>query len=142
MPQRRAHMLIHRPWVVRLALLVAVLVALAPTLSHALAQAGWMGGAQQGSFICSTNGPRWVAAQPGASSEQTSPTGGDVAHVFNHCPFCLHNADRIAPPPGLVAHPNLTSGGFMGCTVWQAFLFEFTRYTAATPRGPPGKNTA
>lgn len=142
MQAHHARFLTRPLWVVRLALLVAVFAALAPTVSHALARAAWLGGAQQGTFVCSTTGPRWVAAQSGATSEQTSPAGGEVAHVFNHCPFCLHNTDRIAPPPGLIAHPNLTSGGFLGGTAWQAFLFEFTRYTAATPRGPPGKKVA
>lgn len=137
MQAHHARFLMRPSWVVRLALLVAVFAALAPTVSHALARAAWLGGAQQGTFICSTNGPRGVAEQPGASSEQTSPAGGDLAHVVNHCPFCLHNTDRIAPPPGLIAHLFLTLGGSLGSAVWQAFLFEFTRYTAATPRGPP-----
>ena len=87
--------LLRRQVAVWLAVLIAVFSALAPTVSHALVLA--RGGASPLVEICTTTGTQWVAATTGADA----PDGQESAMALDHCPFCLHTADRAAPPPHL-----------------------------------------
>jgi len=84
-----------RPWAVWLAVLIAVFGALAPTVSHALVLA--RGGASLIVEICTTTGTQWVIASAAADSPEEQKS----AMSLDHCPFCLHTADRVAPPPHL-----------------------------------------
>ena len=92
-PRRRT--LLHRPWAVWLAVLIAVFGALAPTVSHALVLA--RGGASPMVEICTTTGTQWVLA----NTPVDSPDGERSLKSLDHCPFCLLSADRVAPPPHL-----------------------------------------
>jgi hypothetical protein len=125
---------LHRPWAVWLALCIALVMALAPTVSHALA---W---SQAGSGylieICTATGPRMVPADTVPSSAD-SPTGQESAVSLSHCPFCLHTADRVVPPPHPVAYLFLDMGGERGTTIWQAFFFFTHSAIVPPPRGPP-----
>ena len=125
---------LRRPWAVWLALCMALLGALAPTVSHAV---NWARGSNAGLIeVCTTNGPRWMAlpgmaapvsslppentqasGSPGALAMQ--PDAPPSAAVFDHCPFCLLLADRAAPPP----------------QPWQVTLA--VAQTSAAPKAPP-----
>ncbi len=124
----------HRPWSVWFALCIALVMALAPTLSHALA---WSQ-SSSGNFveICTATGPRLVAADSAPTSAD-SPTGQESALSLLHCPFCLHTADRCAPPPNPLPYLFQVQDGQQEATVWQA-LFFFTHFALVPPpRGPP-----
>jgi len=123
----------HR-WSVWLALVIALFSASAPTLSHAVALIH--SGARQGIEICTGQGPRMVAVDTSNSSTDSSP-GQDSVRTLSHCPFCLHNADRVAPPPSPVAYLFLVPGGQQEATVWQAYFYVAEPFTRASPRGPP-----
>jgi hypothetical protein len=117
-----------------LAVFVAVFAALAPTVSHAIALA--QGNTGGGIEICTSEGMRFVAAEPAPSSAD-SETGSKSALSLSHCPFCLHTTDRVAPPPHPVAYLFLDMGGEQEAMVWQAFFF-FTHFALSPPsRGPP-----
>jgi hypothetical protein len=116
-----------RPWAMYLALLLAVLGAVAPTVSHALAQQR----GQVGIEICTSTGSNFVQAD--SSQEQES-----VA-VLDHCPFCLHQTDRIAPPLHHQPYLFLVQGGTQAPAVLQAFFFFTDIQWARFARGPPSR---
>ena len=124
----------HRPWAVWFALCIATVMALAPTLSHALAWSQGSGGRYM--EICTTTGTRLVPVDS-ATVSADSPTGQESALSLSHCPFCLHTADRVAPPPHPVAYLFSDLGGEQEAMVWQAFFFA-THFALSPPsRGPP-----
>ena len=125
---------LHRPWAVWFALCIALVMALAPTMSHALA---WSK-AGSGNLIetCTATGSRMVPADATLSSAD-SPAGQESALSLSHCPFCLHTADRVVPPPHPVAYLFLDMGGERGTTIWQAFFFFTHSAIVPPPRGPP-----
>jgi hypothetical protein len=105
--------------------LLALFAAIAPTVSHALA----LEHGAQGIEICTSSGTQIIPAD--------SPTGPESAVSLSHCPFCLHSADRVAPPPSPVAYLFLVQGGQQEASVWQAFFYSSKHYLKASPRGPP-----
>ena len=112
-----------------LALLIAVLGAVAPTLSRGLARTGDVPLVE----ICTSLGPRWVAL----SDSPDSPDGqGSVLHI-DHCPFCLLSADRLAPPPQVSLHDFGVLGEPVAPALGQAFLFIPQPARVPPPRGPP-----
>jgi hypothetical protein len=121
---------LRRPWAVWLAVLLAVLFATAPTLSHALAFAS----GDSRYEICTAQGPRAVApdstnAGDSSNGQESSPT---------HCPFCLHPTDRLAPPPHHFAYLLMVTGGQQEMAVWQAFFYADNTLFWTPARGPPG----
>jgi hypothetical protein len=128
---------LRRPWAVWLAVLVAVLGALAPVLTHALMPTAMAG--TQGVEICTIDGPRWVAAEQGASAAQDAsaplPTSTPVP---THCQFCLQTTDRSALPSDPLPSPFLVQDGQRALAVRQAFLYPPLHGFAPPPRGPPG----
>jgi hypothetical protein len=122
---------LRRPWAVWWALLLAVLFATAPTLSHALAFAS----SDSSYAICTAQGPRAVAADSSDSGD--SPSGQESAPTLQHCPFCLHPTGRIAPPPSLLPYLLKAAGGQQEVPVWQAFFFRRIHARWLEPRGPP-----
>jgi hypothetical protein len=95
-----------RRWALWLALLLALLGALAPSVSQALT---WARGGNAGLIeVCTSSGPRWMALgtfaaeadfSDATSLQQPVPDAPVSAQVLDHCPFCLLLADRAAPPP-------------------------------------------
>jgi hypothetical protein len=126
---------LRRPWAVWLAVLIAVFGAIAPTVSHALVLAAGHG--PQGVEICTSQGPRWVAADTTPSPDSPAPTQRSTVTV-EHCPFCLQTTDRVAPPPHLLPYLFSVQGGQQEAPVWQAFFYVATHTFAPPPRGPPG----
>jgi hypothetical protein len=118
---------LHRLVVAWLAVLLALFAALAPTVSHALA----LDHATQGIEICTSAGAQIIPAD--------SPTGPESTKLMDHCPFCLLQADRVAPPPSPVAYLFLVQSGQQEGPVSQAFFFVPHPYSPAAPRGPPSK---
>jgi hypothetical protein len=127
--------LLHRPWVVWLAVLIAVLGALAPAVSHALVLA--RGTAPVGAEICTSQGSRWVAADTFSPAEDSAPARESTA-TLDHCPFCLHSTDRVALINDPLTYPFLVQDGEREPPVWQAFFYCETHLLAPPPRGPPG----
>ena len=85
--------LLRRPWALWLALLLAVVSALGPSLSHGLA-AGH-GSVMALQDICISNGPD----RPASPASPETPLAGGL----NDCPLCLLAQDRLAGlPPGPV----------------------------------------
>jgi hypothetical protein len=120
---------LRRPLAVWLALLVAVLGAIAPTLSHGFVRAGQVPLVE----ICTSLGPRWVE-QADSSSSQSGD--GTKLHI-EHCPFCLHNTDHVVLPPQAVFIGFGILGGSVVPTIGQAFFFIDLHAVAPPPRGPP-----
>ncbi len=108
-----------------LAVLLALFAALAPTVSHALA----LDHATQGIEICTSTGAQTIPAD--------SPVGPESTKLMDHCPFCLLQADRVAPPPSPVAYLFLVQGGQQEVAVWQALFYCTYFALAPPPRGPP-----
>jgi hypothetical protein len=116
---------LHRLCAAWLAVLLTLFAAFAPALSHALAHEGLL----QGIEVCTSSGTQIIPAD--------SPAGSQSALSHSHCPFCLHNADRVTPPPHLLPYLFLDQGGAQERPVWQAFFFIADLYSRAAPRGPP-----
>jgi hypothetical protein len=127
---------LRRPSAVWWTLLVAVLFALAPTLTHALEHVGTVGGSDlQRIEICTSQGTQTVA--PDTAHAVESPTGPDSTPTPPHCPFCLHQADRMAPPPHLLPYLLMVLDGAQALSAWQAFSYTDNTPLWAPPRGPP-----
>jgi hypothetical protein len=126
---------LHRPWVVWLAVIIAVLGALAPTVSHALMLA--KGQVPQGVEICTSAGPRWVSADVVTSADVSVPMPGSAAPPA-HCQFCLQTTDRVASIDDPLPYLFLVQDGQREPPVWQAFFHSTAHTFAPPPRGPPG----
>jgi len=143
--------LLRRRGAVWLALCIALLGALAPTLSHALVWA--RGDASALVEVCTSNGPRWLALPAqggqadngGAANASPSSLGDDTrnpaeprsAAVLEHCPFCLLLADRAAPPAQPPAFSFHAPGHAVRPDAPPLFFAPTPLLTAAHPRGPP-----
>jgi hypothetical protein len=125
---------LHRPWVVWLAVLVAVLGAIAPSVSHALVLA--RGQAPQGIEICTTEGPRWVVDGPLSQAQDSTPQR-EQAVTLDHCPFCLQSTDRVALINAPLPNHFMVQGGQREPPVWQALFYSKERTFTPPPRGPP-----
>ena len=117
---------LHRPWAVWLAVLIAVFGALAPTVSHALAQ----GVAPAMMDIC--------VSGDSAAMPADAPSGSQSAPSLDHCPFCLHAADRVGVLPQPLLTPLLVPGDNPQPVVQPVFFFSTYLAHAPPPRGPPG----
>jgi hypothetical protein len=119
--------LLHRPWAVWLAVLIAVFSALAPTVSHALALSDRA--APMEASYCSSMGMVEAASD--------SSDGQDVAAVMVHCPLCLHATDRLAPPPKSFLFPLRVQEGPQLVTARISTFYPGEPYLKTEPRGPP-----
>jgi hypothetical protein len=117
--------LLRRHFAVWLAVLIAVFGALAPTVSHALAQ-----GSSGLSFeICTSTGTQTIPAD--------SPVAPESAKSLDHCPFCLHTADRTAPPPHL-SPIRFAARSTQREVAGEHGFFIFEHFALTPPlRGPP-----
>jgi hypothetical protein len=118
-----------------LAWLLAVFGALAPTVSHAL---NWARGDGSALIeVCTSTGPRWMALGQASELQSEAPNKPDTATVFEHCPFCLLLADRIAPPTANLTHAISGTATYELAGPAQKF-FVVTHTDSAPPaRGPP-----
>lgn len=72
-------------------------ISAAPAISHAIqARSGGIGIA-----ICSSLGPKFVAAADLEDPQPTVPTS--LVNSLDHCPYCAANLGVDAPPPAAVA---------------------------------------
>ena len=125
---------LRRPLAVWWTVLVAVLFAIAPTLTHALSFAV---GDNTRLEICTAQGARTLA--PDTTPAVDSSTGQEPTTSIGHCPFCLHQADRLAPPPSPLPSLLTAQGGQQEIADWQVFLYTDTPPLWAPPRGPPAE---
>ena len=125
---------------VLLALLIALLGAVAPTLSHALAAAH---SAPSMVEVCTSAGSRWVQREPSAASPTSrnalDESGSGPAPSLDpaHCPFCLLSMGRVAPAPHPLVHLFVVLGDSRVPTVRLAFFFTSHFALAPPSRGPP-----
>lgn len=148
---RRPMTTLRRPWAVWLALCIAMLGALVPTVSHAL---NWARGAQTPLIeVCTSTGPRWMAlpgmaeradndplentqaGDPGAPPME--PAGPLSASVLDHCPFCLLFADRAAPPPQVWQLTVAKADASAAPTMPPVYFYPVFYAHTPPPRGPP-----
>ncbi len=122
---------LRRPWAVWCAVLLAVLFAMAPTLTHALADTGTGSSLE----ICTAQGTRTLAPDNPYSAD--SSTGQESEAPFQHCPFCLHQADRLAPPLSPLPYLFAAQSGPQVIPAWQVFFFSDSSSLWAPARGPP-----
>jgi len=132
-----AHLLIterlRRPWAVWCAVLVALLMALAPTLAQATS---FLRAPLADPFqVCTTQGLQTFAA-PGAQDGQ-GPHSHESSPAQSHCPFCLHPTDRFVLPPEPISSPSLGMGGYRGNSVLQAFFYSDNSLLWARRAGHP-----
>jgi len=129
---RRPMTTLRRPWAVWLALCMALLGALAPTVSHAL---NWAQGQQTPLIeVCTSAGPRWMAL---STAPDPAPSDPATATLWDHCPFCLLMADRVAPPlqPLPLCFSASDHAGVPAPP--PAVVLPAQVLAAAHPRGPP-----
>ena len=122
---------LRRPWAVWLALFIALFAALAPTVSHAITLA--RGGDAPLVEICTSEGPRWMALNVPADSPDVPPW---AVHP-EHCPFCLHVSDRMAPPPSALPADFGGSAQSEAPSAGQTVLAVTHFAPTPPPRGPP-----
>lgn len=123
-----------RPWALWLAVLVALLAALAPALTHAFMPQGVA--TAPGVEICTDQGTRWVTLAATADPTDPAPATPTLDSVA-HCAFCLQPPERSAPPPQLMLRPTPGSGATQPATVTQARVYGPPLAFAPPPRGPP-----
>jgi len=117
------------------ALLAIFGLALAPTVSHALASSG-QGGFNPWAEVCSSNGATVsvAAAHAGGKPAPAAPAG--LQHL-EHCPLCGVGGHApllpLAPPPGFVA----AAGAHFLPALFAHAPRPLFAWAAAQPRGPP-----
>lgn len=129
---------LRRPRVVWLALWIALLGALVPTLSHALV---WARGDAALVEICTTTGQRWVVVDQVETDGalRAADASGDPASAqgLTHCPFCLLSAERLSTPPPLPFVPFVLAGQAVPPQSRQVLASLLSFVVAPPPRGPP-----
>jgi hypothetical protein len=125
---------LRRPLAVWWTVLVAVLFTIAPTLSHAIS---FVRGDSVPIEICTAQGAKTVA--PDTAHSEDASTGQDSAVSIQHCPFCLQQADRMAPPPSPQPYLLRTQGGQLEIANSLVLLYVDNTPLWAPPRGPPAE---
>jgi hypothetical protein len=113
--------------------LVSLWFAAVPLLTHSQALA--INPATGGIEICTSHGSQFIAPDGALATE--SPNGQDSGSSHQHCPFCLHPADRYAPPPHSDPYLFVVQGGQQVPVAWQAFFYLDKTPLWAPSRGPP-----
>ncbi len=143
MPASAIFARLRRAPAVLLALLIALLGAIAPTLSHALAAAH---DAPTSVEVCTATGTRRVQIEPIAATPtsrnafEENGSGPTSGLDPEHCPFCLLSMDRVAPAPHPLVHLFVVLGEARVSTLRQAFFFSCHYALAPPSRGPPFAN--
>ena len=133
-PTRPLMRTLRRRCLVWLALCLALLGALVPSVSHTLV---WARGESALVQICATTGPRWVALAPAAPSHAGATQAPDPAKLLNHCPFCLLAAERFAAPPSTTLGAWRLPGRAVPPVIWPVVSLLARFVWAPPPRGPP-----
>jgi hypothetical protein len=124
--------ILRRPLAVWSTTLAAMLFAIAPALNHALLFAA---GNTIQLEICTAQGPKSVT--PIATNAVDTSSGQYSPVSVQHCPFCLHQADRLAPPPSPLPYLLAAQGGAHQMPDWPVILHPDSSPLWAPPRGPP-----
>lgn len=122
-----------------IALFAVIGLALAPTVSHALARGGAAGGVNPWAELCSAATSQPAAAAVAAHATTEVPPQA-LATPFDHCPLCGHAGCAAvlptAPPASFHA---------AGCARFVPASFSQSRrpqfaWAVAQPRGPPARS--
>lgn len=120
---------LRRTLAVWLALLIAMLGAIVPTLSHGLVYTGDVPLVE----ICTSLGPHWVAL----TDSPDSPGSSEAVTHIEHCPFCLHATNHVAPPSCAAFQYFGVPGEREKPMAGPAFLRNDRTKIRPPPRGPP-----
>ncbi len=122
------------PFAVWWVVLVAVFFAIAPGLLHSHRFSDTHAGA---TFeICS--GQKLTNVAPDSDTIATdSATRPESASLLQHCPFCLHSEERLAPPPSPLTYALLAAIGPQAVTDWRTPFFKKPHALWLESRGPP-----
>jgi len=113
-----------------LALVAMLALALAPTLSHALALAR---GGSAWAEVCTPQGARLVALGDVASE----PAPGQAVSHLENCPFCALSSAGLAPPPAAPARLALPLAGNEAPPLFLHGPRTLHAWRSAQPRAPP-----
>jgi hypothetical protein len=108
-----------------------LLMALAPTISHALQGQS----AKDWALVCSTQGAKWISASGDAADSSSAPQPASV-HAFEHCPYCSLHAGTVGLPPVSCTVVLLSLPDPHPCLFLTAHR-TLHAWLAAQPRGPP-----
>lgn len=114
---------------------VALLGAFAPVVSHAIVLARGLAVADPGVYICtSALSPHGVPprAETGAPGDEHKS-----ALSLAHCPFCLHGAERGAPPRHALQPVVCLPGTPPAPRAQPVFFYAIASVGLPPPRGPP-----
>lgn len=106
-------------------------LALAPTISHALAHAT---GTSAWAEVCTPQGTKLVALDEAGSGPVTPAAGG--GHL-DHCPLCGLGSSPVAPPPVMVPVTLLIDLGNATPPLFLRAPRPLFAWAAAQPRAPP-----
>jgi hypothetical protein len=118
-----------RQLTLRIALLVMLLAALAPTFSHAMRAAG----SDVLVEVCSAVGATWVTASP-TEAQDTAPA---TTAMLDDCPYCIlqgHSAALPSAPVGGLATKTLQ---FCVPLLFLHAPHTLHAWVTAQPRAPP-----
>jgi hypothetical protein len=118
-----------RQLTLRIALLVMLLAALAPTLSHAMRAAG----GDVPVDVCSAVGAKWVTASQ-ASAQDTAPA---TTPMPDDCPYCILQGHAAALPSAPVAGLGTKALQFSVPLLFLHAPRTLHAWATAQPRGPP-----
>ena len=112
-----------------LAMLLALMGALGPTVSHALASSR----ASAGMEVCTSMGMQWVDA----SGALDASSGQPLADVLVDCPMCLVCGERLAPAPSPWSLQLAALGEVPQPSYASVAELPAGRVVVPPPRGPP-----
>jgi hypothetical protein len=134
----RVWLALRRPWLVWLALLIALAGTLVPGSSmHSHGSHSENVNAAERVEICTSAGQRWVVLDPAAPPINSVPEGPIPASGVDDCPFCLRHIERVAAPLFLSSRFFSDSGQTL-TPVWiPTESWPPYKPIAPPPRGPP-----
>ena len=124
-----------------LALFAMLGLALAPTVSHALATVGVAGGSKPWAEICSAAGAKLSSAAvlpdtPESPESPAAPSDGTAMHP-EHCPLCTLASHTSALPPADPALLPVPDGAAYLPALFSHAPRPLFAWASARPRGPP-----
>lgn len=127
----------HRPWAVWFALCIALVMAIAPTLSHALASN--QGAGRNFMEVCISTGTRLVPLEA-TSASAASSTEQEAGLTLSRCPYCLTNVASLGLPPAPLPFVTLALLRFEVPPLQLEIPRVLIAWRAPAARAPPSLN--
>jgi hypothetical protein len=123
-------------WLAWIAILAALLGALAPTVSRAMAREN-AGGLLVA--VCSAAGTHWIALDRAAADGKAGSAGGEWTVALDRCPYCFASAGAALLPPNPTALPLIAPGHPPPRVVVVLAPRPPASWPPFCPRAPPGR---